>query len=495
MYRTIAQLDSTTSLLAAWFPQFFTRIQLPETSVEGRPIYALRMRAGTPGDRRSVVIVGGTHSRELMNPDAIIELAVDMLVSYANGTPITYGGRTWPADHVKLVVDALDIWFVPCSNPDGRNHVMTVDDLWRKNRRDNPGTTCDGVDLNRNLDVLWGVAQGSTSCSPCSEVYCGPSVFSEPETRNIKHLLDTNRVVTFADVHSYSELVLHPWGHAATQTTDPTKRFTGLPTGTCTPSVPTGYQEYMDPRDLKRFVAVGDQIVSDIAAVRGRSYTRQPGIDLYATTGTHSDYAYARHIADPKLYKTYGFTFETGPYVGDVRQSFHPTDPTLIKIDAKAAMLALLIESVCAIELIGLPIFGGGGELSAMRRIRDDLLATTEAGQAWIALFERAQVPAIGVILRDQELVQAATDLLRTVARLSEDSGLVLDRREAERAMVLLGTVIERSESTSVQRDLEAIRRRLGQTMGKPTSRVIETLLARRPDRRQARPSARKAKK
>jgi hypothetical protein len=34
---------------------------------------------------------------------------------------------------------------------------MTVDDLWRKNRRDNPGTPCDGVDLNRNLDILWGV--------------------------------------------------------------------------------------------------------------------------------------------------------------------------------------------------------------------------------------------------------------------------------------------------------------------------------------------------
>ena len=484
MYRTFAQIDSVTNLLAAWFPQLFTRVQLPETSVEGRPVYALRMRVGDPGDRRAVLIVGGTHARELMNPDAIIEFAVDMLVSYTGGTAITYGERVWPAENVKLVLEALDIWLVPCSNPDGRNYVMTVDDLWRKNRRDNVNSACDGVDLNRNLDLLWGVAQGSTSCSPCSDVYCGPSAFSEPETRNIKHLLDTNRVVTFADVHSYSELVLHPWGHAPTQSTDPSQRFTGLATGTCSASVPFGYKEYMDPRDLKRFVAVGNQIVADIAAVRGRTYIRQPGIDLYATTGTHSDYVYSRHIANPKHYKTYGFTFETGPSVGDTRQSFHPTDPTLIKIDAKAAMLSLLVESVCAIELIGLPLFGGGGEMSAMRRIRDDLLASTEAGREWIALFERIQAPAIAVIRQDQGLAEVAIDLLRAAARLIDDEQLVLDRADAQRASAMLAAVIERSDSKEVDRDIEAIRRKLAQVAGKPVVRVIETLLRRRPDRR-----------
>ncbi len=485
MYRTIAQLDSITNLLATWFPQVFTRVQLPEASVEGRPVYALRMRAGGGGaDRRGVLLVGGTHARELMNPDAIVELAIDLLVSYSNGTPVTYGGRTWPADEVNLILEALDIWLVPCSNPDGRNYVMTVNDLWRKNRRDNPNTACDGVDLNRNLDLLWGVAQGNTSCSPCADVYCGPSAFSEPETRNIKHLLDTNRIVTFADVHSYSELVLHPWGHATTQSVDITKRFTGLPTGTCTPSVPAGYQEYMDPRDLKRFTAVGNQIVADVAAVRGRHYTRETGFDLYATTGTHSDYVYSRHIADPNLYKTYGFTFETGPDTGDSRTSFHPADPTLIKVDARAAMLALLHESVCAIELIGLPIFDSATGLSAIRRVRDELLATTEAGREWIALFERVQVPAIGIILRDEKLTKSAADLFRTVAQLLGEDGSVLPRHDAERASAFIGELANRSTSETIQVDLEALRRKLNQVAGRQTHKVIEAVMRRRPDRR-----------
>ncbi len=68
MYRTVAQIDSATSILSTWFPQLFTRVQLPEASVQGRPVYALRMRAGSGTGRRGVLIVGGTHARELMNP-------------------------------------------------------------------------------------------------------------------------------------------------------------------------------------------------------------------------------------------------------------------------------------------------------------------------------------------------------------------------------------------------------------------------------------------
>ncbi|MDQ3849902.1 MAG: hypothetical protein M3296_04715 [Actinomycetota bacterium] len=341
MYRTIAQLDALIRLLATRFGQYFTRIRLPEDSVEGRAIYALRMRAGGGGDRPGVLLIGGTHARELMNPDALVELAVDLLVSHANGTDIVYGGRRWPAGDVRLVLETLDLWFLPCLNPDGRRHVMTVDDLWRKNRRDNPQTPCDGVDLNRNLDLLWGVTEGQTSCSPCSDVFCGPSAFSEPETRNVAHLLDTRRIDCFADVHSYSELVLYPWGHAPAQTVDPTQRFTGLPSGTCAPLGRPGYEEYMDPQDLRRFETVGQRIADAIAAVRGRVYTSQPGVGLYPTTGTTSDYAYSRHIADPGLRKTFAYTFETGPFVGDVRQSFHPTDPEPVKRDAKSGMLAL----------------------------------------------------------------------------------------------------------------------------------------------------------
>ena len=484
MYRTVAQIDSATSILSNWFPQFFTRVQLPEESVLGHPVYALRMRAGSGTGRRGVLIVGGTHARELMNPDAIIELAIDLLLSYANETDIRYGGKTFTADTVKLILEAMDIWLLPCVNPDGRTYAMTVDDMWRKNRRDNPGTPCDGVDLNRNSDVVWGVAQGQTSCSPCADTYCGPSAFSEPETRNVKHILDTERIVSFVDVHSYSELVLYPWGHAPTQSTDPSKVFTGLPTGTCTASIPATYSEYMPPRDVQRFQTVAGRIVTDIAAVRGRNYTPETSFQLYATTGTQSDYAYSRHIANPSLYKTYGFTFETGPFTGNSPESFHPADPTLIKRDAKAAMLTLLQQSVCAIELIGIQLFEGDTEVAALRAIRDDLLATTVAGREWIALFERAQFALLSAAVRDANLLAEAGELIRAAARLVGNKDAVFDEADSKRASSLLKKLRVKVKIPALQSDLDAVAARIEQLSGRRTEQVIESLMRQKPAKR-----------
>ena len=416
-------------------------------------------------------------------PSSIIldSILLELAFAGASLNNIGYGGKTFTADEVKLILEAMDIWLLPCVNPDGRHHVMTVDDMWRKNRRDNPGTPCDGVDLNRNADFVWGVAQGQTSCSPCADTYCGPSAFSEPETRNVKHILDSERIVSFVDVHSYSELVLYPWGHARTQSTDPSQRFTGLPTGTCTASIPAAYAEYMTPRDVQRFQTVAGRIVTDIAAVRGRSYTPQTSFDLYATTGTQSDYAYSRHIANPSLYKTYGFTFETGPFVNNSSESFHPADPTLIKRDAKAAMLALMQQSVCAIEFIGIKLFEGDTEVAALRAIRDDLLATTAAGREWIALFERAQFALLSSAMRDANLLAAAGEVIRTAARSVGDKGAVFNEADSTRASALLKKLRVKVKLRALQQDLDAVGARIQQLSGKRMQQVIESLMRQKP--------------
>ncbi len=485
MYRTVAQLDSLIRLLASWFPAYFTLIPLPEASVGGRPVLALRLRAGGGGERRGVLVVGGTHARELMNPDAIIELAVDLMVSHGNGTDIVYGGRTWPANEIATILESLDLWLVPCINPDGREHVMTVDNMWRKNRRDNLGTPCDGVDLNRNADILWGVTQGQTSCSPCSDVYVGTSAFSEPETRNVKHLLDSRRVDTFVDVHSYSELVLWPWGHAPTQTTDPSQRFTTLATGTCAPIPVPGYREYMPARDLERFSTVGARVVEAIRDVRGRTYTNEASVTLYPVTGAQADYAYSRHIADPALRKTYGFTFETGPFVGNSPDSFHPADPTLIKRDTKSGLIALMQQSICAIELIGAQFFRRGTEIEALRAVRDDLLATTKAGRSWIELYERIQLPVLGALLSDKDLATDAAAVLKRAATLSRKAGAgTVADDDVDRALELLRRVQAHPRAASAAKELRILERRLDQLRGATLAEAIEQLMAQAPGAR-----------
>jgi murein tripeptide amidase MpaA len=473
MYRTAAQIESAMQLLAAWFPQYFTRIRLPEQSVEGRSIHGLRVRVGRGANRRSVLIIGGTHARELMNPDAILELAVDLLVSHANGSNVTYGRKVWSADTIRVILETLDLWLVPCINPDGRNYVMSVDDMWRKNRRNNVGTSCDGVDLNRNLDLLWAVTEGATSCAPCSDVFCGPSAFSEPETRNVKFLLDTRRIHCFVDVHSYSELVLYPWGHAPTQTTDPAQRFTGLPSGTCSPIDVGGYAEYMTPPDRQRFQTTAQRIVDAITPVRGRTYTPQTAYALYATTGTHGDYAYARHIANPALGKTYGFTFETGPWAGNVRDSFHPSNPDPIKLDAKSGMLALAQQCICAIEVIGGQILGGDREAASLRRFRDESLA--DAGRGWTELFEQVQGDVLETLLADESLASEAARLVRSAAAVVEGDE-ELRPEDVERARVFLGRVSELAVADEVRRAVDSVLRQLAHLEGRPVREIIEHL-------------------
>jgi murein tripeptide amidase MpaA len=65
-----------------------------------------------------------------------------------------------------------------------------------------------------------------TSTDPCQLTYQGPHAFSEPETQNVKWLLDTNpRTRWFVDVHSYAQDILYSWGDDQDQSTTAAMNF------------------------------------------------------------------------------------------------------------------------------------------------------------------------------------------------------------------------------------------------------------------------------
>jgi hypothetical protein len=453
-YHTFTQLSQAIAALAGASPAVCETFTLAQPSVEGAVISGLHIHAGDPkGNRNGVLLLGGVHARELMNPEAIVDLAADLLYSYAHDTDITYAvpgstnagpgsgplGATWEAAEIRMMLESLDIWMVPCSNPDGHDYVISTDNLWRKNRHPEPGSCSDGtqpvgVDLNRNCDIVWGVIPpgGETSCNPCDQmVYCGPYAFSEPESANIKQFLLDHPIYTFADVHSYEQMILYPWGHAFEQTTDPAENFTTLQTGTCVPLPDSSYREYIDPVDLIWFQFIGNQIASDVAKVRGSVYTVGSSIGLlYPTTGTNPDYAYSRHIADPGARKTYGWTIETGPDTGNVADSFHPDDPSHIILDIKAAMLSLLMQSACPIELIATEQFGADAEaaedqLTGIRAWRD-ALRQTGAGRAWLELYRQLHPTLLERIAGDEGFRSRAGELVEMAVALADDPDSVL---------------------------------------------------------------------
>jgi murein tripeptide amidase MpaA len=480
MYRTIAQLDAAIDSLVNTKPDLCTRVAL-HNSVEGRPIFALRLRAGGGTNRRGILIVGGMHARELMNPDAIIELAFDLAQAYTNESGLAYGGAQWSAIDVKIMMETLDIWMLPCANPDGRHHVMKPGGQWdwRMNRRDNPNTLCDGVDINRNCDFMWRVIGPTTVCDPCSSTqgFVGSLPFSEPESNNIHLLCDTHRIDVFVDVHSFSEFVLFPWGHAPTQTTQPLPNFTSLLMGFCRSLDPPGHQEFMPPTDQLKYQTVATRIADAIRAVRGRNYVLKTIFQVYngTTTGTSSDYVYSRHIANPALRKAFAFAFETGPDLGDIRQSFQPSDPEPIKNDTKAGLVALIQQSVCAIEFIGETI--QAGTVESIRAARDELLRPTEKGRGWIELVASVQAELLGKVLSDKALTKRAISLLSRVQKLAaKRKKATVSTRDVEDGIEFLESLKSRTTHPEVREAISIVNRQLQKAAGQTVEAILKKL-------------------
>ena len=98
---------------------------------------------------------------------------------------------------LNAILDRTTLYMVPCANPDGfedsRNHFS----FWRKNRRKNADGSF-GVDLNRNFEVGFTPNKDTTS-----NVYSGPSAFSEPETAALRDFVLEHKNITIAlDYHS-----------------------------------------------------------------------------------------------------------------------------------------------------------------------------------------------------------------------------------------------------------------------------------------------------
>ncbi|SES00957.1 Zinc carboxypeptidase [Streptomyces sp. yr375] len=338
-YLNITEVESAVTSLAAAFPAA-ELIGLPEPSVEGRTSHALRIGTAERDGNDVVVLIGGVHAREWGSCEILVDLAADLLEAHRDGTGLTYGGTSLTSTQVRSILDELDVVVFPLVNPDGRHYSQTVDPLWRKNR--NPAQSGGdpagvGVDINRNYDFLFDfetafhpAAPVRVSTDPANpqQVYQGPRPFSEPETRNVRWLLDQfPRTRWFVDVHSYSEDMLFVWGDDDGQSLDPNKNFQNPAfDGKRGLADDLLYGEFVPKADTDDAAVLAEQFCKGVKGVRGKDYTPMPAFDLYPTCGTSDDYAYARHLVESHNGKVLGFTVEWG------KNSFHPPWPEMKKI-------------------------------------------------------------------------------------------------------------------------------------------------------------------
>lgn len=224
-------------------------------SVEDRPIWALRI-GERRGSEHKLLFMGCHHAREWISVEVAYMLA-EHLVNNADQAPV----QGW--------LQRGEIWVAPMVNPDGHEFSRTQNRLWRKNRRRNADGTM-GVDPNRNYGYMWGTLDINTSSHvPRDETYVGPRAFSEPETRAVRNLVARELFRGVITYHSFSQLILYPWGYTS--------------------------RPIRDPSDRATMTKLAKRMQGLIREVHGVTYTPQQSSQLYPTAGDTTDWTYGEY--------------------------------------------------------------------------------------------------------------------------------------------------------------------------------------------------------
>lgn len=270
-------------------PRWMTRTQFG-TSTNGRPMYAYKISAArtASASRKKVIFSALTHAREWGTGGIGMAIADRLLQGLNSGRKLTG------------LLSQVDVYIVPCLNPDGYEYTFTDNRLWRKNRRDLPGTQNFGVDINRNFAFGWGGSGSSGNTG--SQTYRGPSPHSEAETSSYNAFIQgLGNVKAVIDFHSYSELILWPWA----STLD---------------SVPAA--------DATRMANLGNAMQTAIQGVNGRLFTAGPvGSTLYLASGSSVDQWYATkgaaaYTIEVRDQGVYGFEMPESEILPNINENY-----------------------------------------------------------------------------------------------------------------------------------------------------------------------------
>ena len=196
-YHSQDDIETYLDYLASTYD--FVDVESIGQSYEGRPMRVIKACKGGCGNKPAMWIDGGIHAREWISPASVSWMMKELIEN--------------DADHPELL-EKLDWYILAIVNPDGYAYTRSSDRMWRKTRStyEDQDYNCYGTDANRNWGYHWN--DGGSSDYGCAETYMGPSAFSEVENQNIRDFVYAHKdqIKFFNTIHSYSQLILLPWG-------------------------------------------------------------------------------------------------------------------------------------------------------------------------------------------------------------------------------------------------------------------------------------------
>jgi hypothetical protein len=257
-YRTFSQIVAFLDSLSTLYPSICSpRFSIGRT-IEGRDQWVVRISNNPNVDqgKPSVFYNALIHAREPAGADALLAFMKYLVTNYGTDPTITN------------VIDNRELYFLPVVNPDGYVYNETNSPagggLWRKNRRSTGGGQY-GIDLNRNFGFSFAYDDNGSSGQTSSETYRGSAAFSEPETQNIRDFVIAHNFTITHNIHTYSNLVLWPWGHD---------------------------RIYTDRNDF--YALLGDSLTKD------NHYTPEISWTLYPTNGDADDWVWGDTVSKPR---------------------------------------------------------------------------------------------------------------------------------------------------------------------------------------------------
>lgn len=264
-FKTVDAIDGYLDTLADEFGDLVS-VEPVGTSLDGRPIRALRITAGSSEGKAALILTGTQHAREWLSPMTVTCIADTLARDYGSDPVVTDA------------LDTLEFFVVPVVNPDGYARSWSGDRYWRKNTRGGYG-----VDLNRNWGFQWG-GDGSSG-NPGDETFRGDAAFSEPESQALAAYMGAqSHAVGFIDFHSFAELILYPWGY-----------------------------QYGDAPEAAELSQLAGQMASAIQSTHGYAFDAIQGSDLYPAAGVIDDWAYGEHGMMAFTVELRGSDFVIGP--------------------------------------------------------------------------------------------------------------------------------------------------------------------------------------